>query len=60
LPQSEIERNQKNHASYMERINQIKASHPDALNMLRSSAISQPMVTTINTVKAKTFKKRKR
>jgi hypothetical protein len=60
LPQSEIERNQKNHASYMERINQIKASHPDALNMLRSSPISQPMVTTINTVKAKTFKKRKR
>ena len=60
LPQSEIERVQKNHASYVEQLNKIQAMQAQAgvPNMLRPSALGGG--SAINTVKVKTFKKRKR
>ena len=61
LPESEIDRNQKNHAAYMERLSQIEQMQRQAggVELLRPSAISAP-VATINNVKQKSFKKRKR
>jgi hypothetical protein len=59
LPESEIERNQKNHAAYIERIKQVEAMQSQAggVDLLRAPSIG---VGAINTVKTKTFKKRKK
>jgi hypothetical protein len=60
LPQSEIDRVQKNHASYTEQLNNIRQmqAQSGASNMIRPSALAG--TSSINSVKVKTFKKRKR
>ncbi len=59
LPESEIERNQKNHAAYTEKLQQIQQMQAQAggVELLRPSALAAP---AINTMKTKTFKKRKK
>jgi hypothetical protein len=61
LPESEIERNQKNHAAYREKVQQMEAAQ-------RQIAAAQPQQppqpvaapSLLNTPKKQTFKKRRR